>query len=57
MIKNKDHWTTDQQRELMKLAGTMSLADLAVKLNITEARIRYRCSRQGLSYAFINKGV
>jgi hypothetical protein len=45
-------WEHEELKLLLALAGTMSAVDIAKQLGRTEAAIRHRAVKQGISLAF-----
>ncbi len=48
----KSKWTDEKTRKLMDLAGTMTIEDLAKKLDMSIKAVKAKCFRQGVKYGF-----
>ena len=53
--KTKGKWKEADLRMLIKLAGTMSITDVAKELGKSLKAVKSQCHRRGISYR-INKG-
>jgi len=49
---NKTKWSDDERRKLLKLAGTMSIEDLAKALGRGLNAVKAQCHRQGVKFGF-----
>ena len=47
-------WTDDQRRLLLKIAGTMSIDDVAKALKVSVLAAKRQCGRQFISYSFVH---
>tara|TARA_R110002020_G_scaffold357817_1_gene570140 strand:+ start:199 stop:390 length:192 start_codon:yes stop_codon:yes gene_type:complete len=53
--RNKKEWKDNEIRKLMKLAGNVSIEDIAKELKKSLKAVKSQCHRRGISYR-INKG-
>jgi len=53
----KSKWSDDERRKLMKLAGTMTIEDLAKALGRGITAVKGQCHRQGVKYGFLKSRV
>lgn len=48
----KTKWSDDERRKLLKLAGTMTIEDLAEALGRGVKAVKGQCHRQGVKFGF-----
>ena len=53
----KSKWSDDERRKLLKLAGTMTIEDLAKALGRGITAVNGQCHRQGVKYGFLKRRV
>lgn len=53
--KTNNKWKESDLRMLIKLAGTMSIVDVAKELGKSLKAVKSQCDRRGISFKF-NKG-